>query len=296
MKTKKVSGSEAVILSLLEEGVDTIFGYPGGAIMPIYDLLYDYQDKMKHILTRHEQGAAHAAQGYSRVTGKVGVCMVTSGPGATNVTTGLADAMLDSTPIICISGQVVSGLLGTDAFQETDVMGFSMPITKWNIQITRAEDIPEMMARAFFIATTGRPGPVMVDITKDAQFAELDYSYEKCRDVRSYVPRPPLRMEYVEQAAELINNAKKPMALVGQGVILSGAEKELLQFLEKAQIPAAWTLLGNSAMPSDHPLNVGMLGMHGNYGPNIKTNECDLLIGMGMRFDCLLYTSPSPRD
>jgi len=285
MKTKKVSGSEAVILSLLEEGIDTIFGYPGGAIMPVYDLLYDYQDKIKHILTRHEQGAAHAAQGYARVTGKVGVCMVTSGPGATNLTTGLADAMLDSTPIICISGQVVSGLLGTDAFQETDVMGFSMPITKWNIQITRAEEIPEMMARAFFIATTGRPGPVMIDITKDAQFAELDYSYEKCRDVRSYVPRPPLRMKYVEQAAELINNAKKPMALVGQGVILSGAEKEMLAFIEKAQIPAAWTLLGNSAMPSDHPLNVGMLGMHGNYGPNIKTNECDLLIAMGMRFD-----------
>jgi acetolactate synthase-1/2/3 large subunit len=285
MKTKKVSGSEAVILSLLEEGVDTIFGYPGGAIMPIYDLLYDYQDEIKHILTRHEQGAAHAAQGYSRVTGKVGVCMVTSGPGATNLTTGLADAMLDSTPIICISGQVVSGLLGTDAFQETDVMGFSMPITKWNIQITRAEEIPEMIARAFFIATTGRPGPVMIDITKDAQFAEFDFSYEKCRDVRSYVPRPPLRMEYVEQAAELINNAKKPMALVGQGVILSGAEKLLLQFIEKAQIPAAWTLLGNSAMPTDHPLNVGMLGMHGNYGPNIKTNECDLLIALGMRFD-----------
>ena len=285
MKTKKVSGSEAVILSLLEEGVDTIFGYPGGAIMPIYDLLYDYQDRMQHILTRHEQGAAHAAQGYARVTGKVGVCMVTSGPGATNLTTGLADAMLDSTPIICISGQVVSGLLGTDAFQETDVMGFSMPITKWNIQITKAEEIPEMMARAFFIATTGRPGPVMIDITKDAQFAELDFSYEKCRDVRSYVPRPPLRMEYVEQAAELINNAKKPMALVGQGVILSGAEKLLLEFIEKAQIPAAWTLLGNSAMPTDHPLNVGMLGMHGNYGPNIKTNECDLLIGLGMRFD-----------
>jgi acetolactate synthase-1/2/3 large subunit len=285
MKTKKISGSEAVVLSLLEEGVDTIFGYPGGAIMPIYDLLYDYQDKMKHILTRHEQGAAHAAQGYSRVTGKVGVCMVTSGPGATNLTTGLADAMLDSTPIICISGQVTSGLLGTDAFQETDVMGFSMPLTKWNVQITKAEEIPEMMARAFFIATTGRPGPVMIDITKDAQFAYLDFSYEKCRDVRSYVPRPPLRMEYVEQAAQLINNAKKPMALVGQGVILSGAEKLLLQFIEKAQIPAAWTLLGNSAMPSDHPLNVGMLGMHGNYGPNIKTNECDLLIGMGMRFD-----------
>jgi acetolactate synthase-1/2/3 large subunit len=285
MKTKNVSGSEAVILSLLEEGVDTIFGYPGGAIMPIYDLLYDYQDKIKHILTRHEQGAAHAAQGYSRVTGKVGVCMVTSGPGATNLTTGLADALLDSTPIICISGQVVSGLLGTDAFQETDVIGFSMPLTKWNVQITKAEEIPEMMARAFFIATTGRPGPVMIDITKDAQFAKLDYRYKKCRNVRSYVPRPPLRMEYVEQAAELINNAKKPMALVGQGVILSGAEKELLQFIEKAQIPAAWTLLGNSAMPSDHPLNVGMLGMHGNYGPNIKTNECDLLIGMGMRFD-----------
>jgi acetolactate synthase-1/2/3 large subunit len=285
MKTRKVSGSEAVILSLIEEGVDTIFGYPGGAIMPIYDLLYDYQDKIKHILTRHEQGAVHAAQGYARVTGKVGVCMVTSGPGATNLTTGLADAMLDSTPIICISGQVISALLGTDAFQETDVMGFSMPLTKWNVQITKAEEIPEMMARAFFIATTGRPGPVMIDITKDAQFAELDFSYEKCQDVRSYVPRPPLRMEYVEQAAELINNAKKPMALVGQGVILSGAEKLLLQFIEKAQIPAAWTLLGNSAMPSDHPLNVGMLGMHGNYGPNIKTNECDLLIGLGMRFD-----------
>ncbi len=285
MKTKKVSGSEAVILSLLEEGVETIFGYPGGAIMPIYDLLYDYQDKLKHILTRHEQGAAHAAQGYARVTGRVGVCMVTSGPGATNLTTGLADAMLDSTPIICISGQVVSGLLGTDAFQETDVMGFSMPITKWNIQITRAEEIPEMMARAFFIATTGRPGPVMIDITKDAQFAELDFSYEKCNDVRSYVPRPKLQMEYVEKAAELINNAKKPLALVGQGVILSGAEKELLAFIEKTQIPAAWTLLGNSAMPSDHPLNVGMLGMHGNYGPNIKTNESDLLIALGMRFD-----------
>ncbi len=285
MKTKKVSGSEAVILSLIEEGVDTIFGYPGGAIMPIYDLLYDYQDSIRHILTRHEQGAAHAAQGYARVTGKVGVCMVTSGPGATNLTTGLADAMLDSTPIICISGQVVSSLLGTDAFQETDVMGFSMPITKWNVQITKAEEIPEMMARAFFIATTGRPGPVMIDITKDAQFAELEFKYEKCTDVRSYVPRPPLRMEYVQQAATLINNAKKPMALVGQGVILSGAEKQLLQFIEKAQIPAAWTLLGNSAMPTDHPLNVGMLGMHGNYGPNIKTNECDLLLGLGMRFD-----------
>lgn len=285
MKTRKVSGSEAVVLSLIEEGVDTIFGYPGGAIMPVYDLLYDYQDKVNHILTRHEQGAVHAAQGYARVSGKVGVCMVTSGPGATNLTTGLADAMLDSTPIICISGQVTSPLLGTDAFQETDVMGFSMPITKWNVQITKAEEIPVMMAKAFFIATTGRPGPVMVDITKDAQFAEFDYSYEKCRDVRSYVPRPRLQMEYVEQAAKLINKAKKPFALVGQGVILSGAEKELLKFLEKAGIPAAWTLLGASAIPTGHPLNVGMLGMHGNYGPNIKTNECDLLIGLGMRFD-----------
>ncbi len=285
MKTKKISGSEAIVLSLIEEGVDTVFGYPGGAIMPVYDLLYDYQDKINHILTRHEQGAAHAAQGYARVSGKVGVCMVTSGPGATNLTTGLADAMLDSTPIIYISGQVTSPLLGSDAFQETDVMGFSMPLTKWNVQITKAEEIPEMVARAFFIATTGRPGPVMIDITKDAQFAEFEFAYKKCRDVRSYVPRPVLRMEYVEKAAELINNAKKPMALVGQGVILSGAEKELLAFLGKAEIPAAWTLLGASAMPTDHPLNVGMLGMHGNYGPNIKTNECDLLIGLGMRFD-----------
>jgi acetolactate synthase I/II/III large subunit len=282
---KKVSGSEAVLLSLIEEGVDTIFGYPGGNIMPVYDKLYDYQDKLRHILARHEQGASHAAQGYARVTGKVGVCMVTSGPGATNLGTGLADALLDSTPIICISGQVFSHLLGSDAFQETDVMGFSMPITKWNVQITKVEDIPKMIARAFFIARTGRPGPVMIDITKDAQFAEIEFKYEKCRDVRSYVPLPILEMSYVEQAAKLINEAKRPMALVGQGVILSGAEKELLSFLEKADIPAAWTLLGNSAMPTDHRLNVGMLGMHGNYGPNIKTNECDLLIGLGMRFD-----------
>jgi len=285
MKTKKISGSEAVILSLLEEGVNTIFGYPGGSIMPIYDLLYDYQDKLNHILTRHEQGAIHAAQGYSRVSGKVGVCMVTSGPGATNLTTGLADAMLDSTPVICISGQVFAPLLGSDAFQETDVIGFSMPLTKWNIQITKVEDIPEMMAKAFFIATSGRPGPVLIDITKDAQFAEIDFKYKKCKDVRSYVPKPVLQMDYVEQAAELINNSKKPMALVGQGVILSGAEKEMLAFVEKADIPAAWTLLGASAIPTDHPLNVGMLGMHGNYGPNIKANECDLLIALGMRFD-----------
>lgn len=282
---RRISGSEAVLLSLLEEGVDTIFGYPGGAIMPVYDLLYGYQKQLNHILVRHEQGAAHAAQGYARVTGKVGVALVTSGPGATNLTTGLADAMIDSTPIICISGQVIAPLLGSDAFQETDVMGFSMPISKWNIQITRAEEIPEMFAKAFFIARTGRPGPVMIDITKDAQFAEFDFSYTKCTDIRSYVPRPTLNTDHVKEAAELINKSSRPLALVGQGVILSKTEKEVLKLIEKAEIPAAWTLLGNTAIPCDHPLNVGMLGMHGNYGPNIKTNECDLLIGIGMRFD-----------
>jgi acetolactate synthase-1/2/3 large subunit len=283
--TKRVSGSEAVLLSLIKEGVDTIFGYPGGAIMPVYDLLYDYQKKLNHILTRHEQGAAHAAQGYARVTGKVGVCIVTSGPGATNLTTGLADAMIDSTPIICISGQVTSTLLGTDAFQETDVMGFSMPITKWNIQITKAEEIPDAFAKAFFIARTGRPGPVMIDITKDAQFAEFDFKYKKCKKIRSYVPRPNLVPGQVQAAAKLINEANKPLALIGQGVILAGAERELKTFLEKTGIPAAWTLLGNSALPTDHPLNMGMLGMHGNLAPNIKTNECDVLIALGMRFD-----------
>lgn len=282
---KRVSGSEAVLLSLIEEGVDTIFGYPGGAIMPVYDLLYDYKKELNHILTRHEQGAAHAAQGYARVTGKVGVCIVTSGPGATNLTTGLADAMIDSTPIICISGQVTSPLLGTDAFQETDVIGFSMPITKWNIQVTKAEEIPDAFARAFYIARTGRPGPVMIDITKDAQFAEMDFTYKKCSKIRSYVPRPNLVPSQLQAAANLINEAKKPLALVGQGVILANAEKELKIFLEKTGIPAAWTLLGNSALPTDHPLNLGMLGMHGNYGPNIKTNECDVLIALGMRFD-----------
>ena len=283
--TKRVSGSEAVLLSLIKEGVDTIFGYPGGAIMPVYDLLYDYQKKLKHILTRHEQGAAHAAQGYARVTGRVGVCMVTSGPGATNLTTGLADAMIDSTPVICISGQVTSPLLGTDAFQETDVMGFSMPITKWNIQIAKAEEIPDAFAKAFFIARTGRPGPVMIDITKDAQFAEMDFKYKKCKKIRSYVPKPNLVPDQVQAAAKLINEAKKPLALIGQGVILAGAERELKTFLEKTGIPAAWTLLGNSALPTNHPLNMGMLGMHGNLAPNIKTNECDVLIALGMRFD-----------
>ena len=283
--TKKISGSEALLLSLIEEGVDTIFGFPGGAIMPVYDLLYDYKDKINHILVRHEQGAAHAAQGYSRVTGKAGVCLVTSGPGATNLVTGLADAMVDSTPIICISGQVTSSLLGSDAFQESDVIGISMPVTKWSYQITKAAEIPLAIAKAFYIARTGRPGPVMIDLSKDAQFEKFDFSYKKCTRIRSYIPYPAIELKQVEKAAGLINRAKKPLALVGQGVILAHAEEELKKFLEKTGIPAAWTLLGNSALPSSHPLNVGMLGMHGNYGPNIKTNECDVLIALGMRFD-----------
>jgi acetolactate synthase-1/2/3 large subunit len=283
--TKRISGSEAILLSLIEESVDTIFGYPGGAIMPVYDLLYDYQDKIKHILVRHEQGAAHAAEAYARVTGKPGVCLVTSGPGATNLITGLSNAIVDSAPIICISGQVISPLLGTDAFQETDVMGISMPITKWNVQITRASEIPDAVARAFYIARTGRPGPVMIDLTKDAQFEEFDFSYQKCMGIRSYIPKPPLNIQSVDEAAKMINEAKKPLALVGQGVILANAETELKTFIEKTGIPAAWTLLGISALPTNHPLNVGMIGMHGNYGPNIKTNESDLIIALGMRFD-----------
>src|SRR4030042_4489819 len=283
--TKKITGSEALLLSLLEEGVDTIFGYPGGAIMPVYDLLYDYKDKLNHILVRHEQGAAHAAQGYARVTGKTGICLVTSGPGATNLVTGLADAMIDSTPIICITGQVSSPLLGSDAFQESDVIGISMPVTKWNFQVTKAEELPFAIAKAFYIARTGRPGPVLIDLTKDAQFEEFNFSYKKCTRIRSYVPYPAIDLKKVEQAAGIINKAKKQLALIGQGVILSGAEAELKTFLEKTGIPAAWTLLGNSAFPHNHPLNVGMLGMHGNYGPNIKTNECDVLIALGMRFD-----------
>ena len=283
--TKKITGSEALLLSLIEEGVDTIFGFPGGAIMPVYDLLFDYKDKINHILVRHEQGAAHAAQGYSRVTGKTGVCIVTSGPGATNLVTGLADAMVDSTPIICISGQVISHLLGSDAFQESDVIGISMPVTKWSFQITKAAEIPFAIAKAFYIARTGRPGPVMLDLTKDAQFEEFDFIYKKCTRIRSYIPYPAIELKQVEKAAGLINKAIKPLALVGQGVILAHSEEELKKFLEKTGIPAAWTLLGNSALPSNHPLNVGMLGMHGNYGPNIKTNECDVLIALGMRFD-----------
>ena len=284
-KKLKIAGSEAVILSLLEEGVDTIFGYPGGAIMPIYDSLYHYHDKVKHFLVRHEQGAAHAAQGYSRVTGKVGVCFATSGPGATNLITGIADAAIDSTPIVCITGQVSAHLLGTDAFQESDVLGISMPVTKWNFQVTRPEEIPEAIARAFYIARTGRPGPVLIDITKNAQSGMLDYSYKKCEKIRSYHPYPVIKPEEIDAAADLINKAKKPFILVGHGVLISNAEKEVLALAEKAGIPVASTLLGLSAFPPDHTLNVGFLGMHGNYGPNLLTNECDVMIAIGMRFD-----------
>lgn len=282
---EKITGSEALIRTLIAEEVTNIFGYPGGAIMPIYDALYDYQDQVKHVLTRHEQGAIHAAQGFARVTGKVGVCFATSGPGATNLVTGIADAMIDSTPLVCITGQVASPLLGTDAFQESDIVGMSMPVTKWNYQITSVDEIPEVIAKAFYIARSGRPGPVLIDIAKDAQFAEIDFEYKKCTKIRSYMPYPVIDIKQVEAAAEAINRAKKPFLLIGQGVILSQAEEELKILIEKAGIPAAWTLLGNSALPSDHPLNVGMLGMHGNYGPNVLTNECDLLISLGMRFD-----------
>ncbi|MBW6536190.1 MAG: biosynthetic-type acetolactate synthase large subunit [Mariniphaga sp.] len=285
MTKRKISGSQAVILSLLEEGVDTIFGYPGGAIMPIYDALYDHDKNVKHILTRHEQGAVHAAEGYARVTGKAGVCFATSGPGATNLITGIADAMIDSTPLVCITGQVASPLLGTDAFQESDVVGISMPVTKWNYQITTPEEIPVAIAQAFYIAQTGRPGPVLLDITKDAQFGELDFEYKKCRKIRSYVPDPQIDPFKVKEAADIIDEAKRPLLLFGQGVIIAQAEEELKAFVEKTGTPAAWTLLGLSAMPTDHPLNVGMLGMHGNYGPNLLTNEADVIIAVGMRFD-----------
>ncbi|MGN7822580.1 biosynthetic-type acetolactate synthase large subunit [Chitinophaga sp. 22536] len=280
-----ITGSEAVIRSLIAEGVDTIFGYPGGAIMPIYDALYDFQDQVYHILVRHEQGATHAAQGYARSSGKVGVAFATSGPGATNLVTGLADAYMDSTPMVCITGQVAASLLGTDAFQETDVIGITMPITKWNIQVTRQEDIPGAIAKAFYIARSGRPGPVLVDITKNAQVGKCEYEYVPCTHIRSYQPVPELRLDAVKEAAALINSAKKPYLLVGHGVLLSGAEKELIALAEKAQIPMASTLLGLSAVPVDHPLYVGLLGMHGNYAPNILTGECDTVIAVGMRFD-----------
>ncbi len=281
----EMTGAEAVMECLVQEGVDLMFGYPGGAIMPVYDALYHYQDKLKHVLVRHEQGAVHAAQGYARVTGKAGVALVTSGPAATNAVTGIADAMLDSTPVVVISGQVGSKLIGTDAFQEIDVVGITQPITKWNYQITKPEEIPWAVARAFYIARHGRPGPVVLDITKDAQFGKLKFRYRPVASIRSYKPAQEIDPTSIQEAATLINLAKKPIALVGQGVVLAGAEKELLTFLEKTGIPAAWTILGLSAMPTEHPLNVGMLGMHGNYGPNIKTNEADLVIGIGMRFD-----------
>ncbi|MGB2128422.1 MAG: biosynthetic-type acetolactate synthase large subunit [Flavicella sp.] len=284
-KTERISGSEAVVKALLEEGANLAYGYPGGAIMPIYDELYKYQEQLQHVLTRHEQGAIHAAQGFARVTGKVGVCLATSGPGATNLVTGIADAQIDSTPLVCITGQVASHLLGTDAFQETDVISISAPVTKWNIQVTKSEDIPGAIAKAFYIAKSGRPGPVLIDITKDAQLGMLDYSYEKCKGVRSYTPSPSVSEEQVAKAAELINGAKKPFIVFGQGVILGEAEAEFKAVVEKSGIPAAWTVLGLSALATDHPLNVGMVGMHGHYGPNKLTNECDVLIAIGMRFD-----------
>ncbi|MDR1130423.1 MAG: biosynthetic-type acetolactate synthase large subunit [Prevotellaceae bacterium] len=282
---ESVSGSVSLMKSLIEEGTDTIFGYPGGAIMPVFDALYDYKHKLKHVLVRHEQGAVHAAQGYARASGKVGVVLVTSGPGATNTITGIADAMIDSTPLVVISGQVVSPLLGTDAFQEVDIVGISQPVTKWSYQVRKAEEIAWAVAQAFYIASSGRPGPVLLDFTKDAQVSMINHYYEKCTSIRSYVSAPKIDKDNVRKAAELINSAKKPLALIGQGVEIGKAEQELIDFIEKAQIPAAWTLLGASVLPFDHPLNKGMLGMHGNLAPNQKTNECDVLIAIGMRFD-----------
>ncbi|MDP5044472.1 MAG: biosynthetic-type acetolactate synthase large subunit [Leeuwenhoekiella sp.] len=283
--TERITGKEAIIRCLLAEGVDTIYGYPGGAIMPVYDELYKYQDQINHILTRHEQGATHAAQGYARVSGRVGVAIATSGPGATNLITGIADAQIDSTPMVCITGQVASHLLGSDAFQETDIIGISTPVTKWNCQVTKASEIPEVIAKAFYIARSGRPGPVLIDITKDAQFEEFDFKYKKCTAIRSYKPVPQLNLDEVAAAAKIINAAKKPLIVWGQGVILGKAEEEFKNVVEKSGIPAAWTILGASAIPTDHPLNVGMVGMHGNYAPNMLTNECDVLIAIGMRFD-----------
>lgn len=283
---ESISGSQAVMESLLAEGVTTIFGYPGGAIMPIYDALYDYQQELRHILVRHEQGAIHAAQGFARASGRTGVVFATSGPGATNLVTGLADAMIDSTPVVCITGQVFAHLLGTDAFQETDVINITTPVTKWNYQVTDAAEIPSVLAKAFYIAGSGRPGPVLIDITKNAQLQQFAYEgYQKCSHVRSYRPKPIIRQEYIEAAARIINAAQKPFVVFGQGVILGKAENEFRQFIEKAGIPAAWTIMGMSAIPTDHPLAMGMLGMHGNYGPNVLTNECDVLIAVGMRFD-----------
>ncbi|MCX8473174.1 MAG: biosynthetic-type acetolactate synthase large subunit [Sediminibacterium sp.] len=283
---KQISGSQCLLLGLIAEGVDLVFGYPGGAIMPIYDALYDYTDKIKHILTRHEQGAIHMAQGFARTSGKTGVVFATSGPGATNLVTGLADAQIDSTPLVCITGQVFAHLLGTDAFQETDIINITTPITKWNYQITDAKEINEIVAKAFYIAKSGRPGPVLIDITKNAQIQLIDFEeYKPCNYIRSYRPKPNIRESYIEQAAQLINHAKKPFVIWGQGVILGNAESEFVSFIEKSGIPTASTVLGLSAMPTNHPLYMGMLGMHGNYAPNKLTNECDILIAIGMRFD-----------
>jgi acetolactate synthase-1/2/3 large subunit len=284
-KSRKVTGAEAVVLSLVAEGVEKVFGYPGGAIMPVYDEFYKYRSKIKHILVRHEQGGAHAAQGEARVTNKTGVAIATSGPGATNLITGIADAQIDSTPIVCITGQVASHLLGTDAFQETDVIGISSPVVKWSFQVTKAEEIPWAIAKAFYIANSGRPGPVVIDITKDAQQAEFDFEYQKCEFVRSYNPIVEVNLDQVKEAAQAINSAKKPMIIVGHGVLLGDAQKEVLEFAEKAQIPVATTWLGASAFPAKHELFMGMVGMHGAYAPNLMTNECDVLISIGMRFD-----------
>jgi acetolactate synthase-1/2/3 large subunit len=282
----EITGGDAVMRALVAEGVDTIFGYPGGAIMPIYDALYDYRDQLEHILVRHEQGGIHAGQGYARTSGRTGVVFATSGPGATNLVTGLADAMIDSTPLVCITGQVFAHLLGTDAFQETDVINITTPVTKWNYQVTDANEIPEALAKAFYIAKSGRPGPVLIDITKNAQLQKFSFSgYKPCNHIRSYRPKPVVRKEFTTAAAEMINKAERPLVIFGQGVILGCAENEFKAFIEKSGMPAAWTILGLSALSTDHPLNVGMLGMHGNYGPNMLTNECDVLIAVGMRFD-----------
>lgn len=280
-----ITGAEALMRSLEHEGVKTIFGYPGGSIMPVFDALYDHRQALNHILVRHEQGAAHAAQGFARVSGQVGVCLVTSGPGATNTITGIADAMIDSTPIVVIAGQVGTGFLGTDAFQEVDLVGITQPITKWSYQIRRAEDVPWAVARAFYIARSGRPGPVVLDFAKNAQVDKMEYAPVTVDFIRSYQPVPDMDEEAIREAADLINAAERPLVLVGQGVELGNAQAELRAFIEKAELPAGRTLLGLSALPTDHPLNKGMLGMHGNLGPNINTNKCDVLIAVGMRFD-----------
>lgn len=289
----KISGAEAIIRSLLAENIKTIFGYPGGAIIPVYDVLYNYTDRLRHILVRHEQGAVHAAQGFARVSGKIGVAIVTSGPGATNIITGVADALIDSTPLVVISGQVDSKVLGSDAFQETDVIGITQPVTKWSYQVRRAEDIPWAISRAFYIAASGRPGPVVIDVTKDAQTGMMEWGYKKCNFIRSYNPTPKIKAEAVTQAAELINGAKRPLIIAGHGVLISQAGKELVELAEKAEIPVINTLLGLSTIPSDHPLYKGMAGMHGNIAANVATNACDVLIAVGMRFDDRITGDPN---